>query len=84
MSTTNEMLRFIKFVPRAELGLLRLLSGDKLCCQFDCEDQVPVIALFREEQKNIQNQKEESHGQIVLSEGVTEHHVSRFLIERSH
>ncbi len=43
------MLRLIRMVPKAELRRLRLQPGEKLACAFDCEDQVPVVFLFREE-----------------------------------
>ena len=43
------MLRLVRLIPKAELRRLRLQPGDRLCSAFDCEDQVPVVALFREE-----------------------------------
>ena len=43
------MLRLVRLIPKAELRRLRLQPGERLCSAFDCEDQVPVVALFREE-----------------------------------
>jgi len=48
------MLRLVRMIPKAELCRLRLQPGEKLSCAFDCEDQVPVILLFREEVRSIQ------------------------------
>ena len=42
------MLHLVRMVPKAELRRLRLQPGEKLSCAFDCEDQVPVVFLFRE------------------------------------
>ena len=48
MDMVNDMLTLIRYVPKAELHALRLKNGEKLGSLFDCEDQVPVVALYRE------------------------------------
>ena len=49
MTTDTDMLRLVRMIPKAELRRLRLQPGERLCSAFDCEDQVPVVALYREE-----------------------------------
>ena len=47
------MLHFVRHVPKTELRFLRLQPGERLSAAFDCEDQVPVVALYREETNSI-------------------------------